>query len=249
MKDLCFLYAITIGNEYGMAAYIGSVGEYVEGKEEWSQYAECLDHFLSVNGIVDKKKKDVFLAVIGPQTYKLLKSLVAPAKPGEKEYNQLVEVLMQHFDQAPSEIVRRYRFNTHVQRKGELVAAYVLELQGLAQFCNYGDSLETMLRDRLVCGINDESIQCRLLAETVLTFKRALKLAQGMETAAKEVQEMQGTPQQSTGQSAEEIHAVSKKIFACYRCGQSGHGPAHCTFYTAQCRKRGKFGHIKKMSV
>ena len=166
-----------------------------------------------------------------------MKSLVAPAKPGEKEYNQLVQVLTQHFDPAPSKIVRRYRFNTRVRRKGESVAAYVSELRGLAQFCNYGDSLETMLRDRLVCGINDESIQRRLLAETALTFKKALELAQGMETAAKNVQEMQGTPQQSAGQSAEEVHAVSKKTFVCYRCGQSGHGPAHCTFRTAQCHK------------
>ena len=40
-----------------MAACIGSVGEYVEGKEEWSQYTEHLDHFLSANGIMDEKKK------------------------------------------------------------------------------------------------------------------------------------------------------------------------------------------------
>ena len=58
-----------------------------------------------------------------------------------------------------------------------------------------------------MCGINDESIQRRLLAETALTFKKALELAQGMETAAKDVLEMQGTPQPSAGQSAEEVHA------------------------------------------
>ena len=177
---------------------------------------------------------------------KLLKSLVDPAKPGEKEYNQLVQVLTQHFDPAPSEIVRRYHFNTHVQQKGESVAAYVLELRGLVQFCNYGDLLETMLRDCLMCGINDKSIQCRLLAETALTFKKALELAQKMETAAKNVQEMQGTPQQSAGQLAEKVHAGSKKTFVCYRCGQSGHGPAHRTFRTIQCRKCGKIWAYQK---
>ena len=106
-----------------------------------------------------------------------------------------------------------------------------------------------MLRDRLVCGINDESIQRRLLAEATLTFKMALELAQGMEAAAKDVREMQGTPQPaSAGQESEEVHAVSKRTeFVCYRCGQSGHSPAHCTFRTAQCHKCGKLGHIKKM--
>ena len=114
---------------------------------------------------------------------------------GDKEYNQLVQLLTQHFEPAPSEIVRRYRFNSRIRQKGESVATYVSELRGLAQFCNFGESLETMLRDRLVCGINDESIQRRLLAEATLTFKKALELAQGMEAAAKDVREMQGTPQ------------------------------------------------------
>ena len=87
-----------------------------------------------------------------------------------------------------------------------------------------------------------------MLAEATLTFKKALELAQGMEAAAKDVREMQGTPQPaSVGQDSEEVHAVSKRTeFVCYRCGQSGHSPAHCTFRTAQCHKCGKLGHIKK---
>ena len=70
-----------------------------------------------------------------------------------------------------------------------------------------------------------------------------------MEAAAKDVREMQGTPQPaSAGQDLEEVHVVSKRTeFVCYRCGQSGHSPAHCTFRTAQCHKCGKLGHIKKM--
>ena len=47
---------------------------------------QTFEHFLSANGIEDEKKKDVFLTVIRLQIYKLLKSLVAPAKPGEKDY-------------------------------------------------------------------------------------------------------------------------------------------------------------------
>ena len=148
-----------------MATYIVSIGEYREGKEEWSQYTEHLNHFLSANCIKDGKKKDIFLTVIGLQTYKLLKSLVASAKPGEKNYTQLVEVLTQHFDPAPSEIVQRYHFNARNQRKGETVTTYVSELRELAQFCNFRESLDTMLRDCLVCRINDEAMQCHLLTE------------------------------------------------------------------------------------
>lgn len=46
-----------------------------------------------------------------------------------------------------------------------------------------------MLRDRLVCGINDDRIQRRLLAETELTFDKSLQKA--VETASKYVQDLQ----------------------------------------------------------
>ncbi|KAI7796507.1 hypothetical protein IRJ41_023564, partial [Triplophysa rosa] len=56
----------------------------------------------------------------------------------------------------------------------------------LAHDCNYGERLTEMLRDRLVCGINEDRIQRRLLVETDLTFEKALKIAQAMETANKD---------------------------------------------------------------
>ena len=40
-----------------------------------------------------------------------------------------------------------------------------------------------MLRDRIVCGINDVRIQRRLLAEPGLSLAKALELALALETA------------------------------------------------------------------
>ena len=42
---------------------------------------------------------------------------------------------------------------------------FLSELPALAEFCNFGPSLDDMLRDRLVCGVEDPPIQRRLLAE------------------------------------------------------------------------------------
>ena len=55
---------------------------------------------------------------------------------------------------------------------------------------DFQNTLEEMLRDRLVCGINDEQIQRRLLAESSLDFKKAMKLATSMETAAKNARDL-----------------------------------------------------------
>ena len=80
-------------------------------------------------------------------------------------------------------IVRRFYFNARKQQAGETVAEYVAALRKEAEFCNHGDSLSEMLRDRLVCRITDTSVQKRLLAEKDLTLDKAVSLAQSVEIA------------------------------------------------------------------
>ena len=45
------------------------------------------------------------------------------------------------------------------------MSTFVAELRALAEFCNFGDSLDDMIRDRIVCGIMNGKIQQKLLAE------------------------------------------------------------------------------------
>ena len=47
-----------------------------------------------------------------------------------------------------------------------------------------------MLRDRLACGINDQTIQRKMLVEKDLTFKRALEIAEGTQAADQNYREM-----------------------------------------------------------
>ena len=93
--------------------------------------------------------------------------------------------LKKHFNPTPSETVQRSKFHSRVRRPEETIAAFVADLRSLAEFCNFGSSLDDMLRDRIVCGVNNRKIQQTLLSEKTLTLKKALEVAQGWETAAK----------------------------------------------------------------
>lgn len=42
-----------------MAALIRQVGEFVEGQEEWSQYAEIVDHYYAANDVTEAEKKGI----------------------------------------------------------------------------------------------------------------------------------------------------------------------------------------------
>ena len=101
-------------------ATISRIEEFHDDKEDWNQYAERLEHFFTANGITsDEKKRAVFLTVIGAKAYKQLRSLIAPAKPGEKDFTVLAEAMKNHYTPAPSEIVQRFRFNSCFCRPGE----------------------------------------------------------------------------------------------------------------------------------
>ena len=229
-------------------------------QDEWPLYVERLEHVFVANDITDgAKKQAVFLSVIGASNYKLLSSLVAPARPREKEYSALVDKLTEHFTPAPSQIVQRYKFHTRFRKSGESVAAFVSpELRSIAKFCNFRDTLETMLRDRIVCGINFAVIQCRLLSEKDLTFKTTLELAQSMESVAKKLKELSNSGQLkppatagSTPTALEPVHQVSAnasvKSQQCYRCGKKGYYAPACKYKDTICNKCGKVGHLQKV--
>ena len=52
----------------------------------------------------------------------------------------------------------RYKFHTREHGPSESIANYVAELKSIGGLCGFQDTLPDMLRDRLVCGVNDGRI-------------------------------------------------------------------------------------------
>ncbi len=217
-----------------------------------------LHHFFEANEIDDaSRQKAILLTSVGSQTYSLMRNLVSPTKPGDKTFDELVKLLKDHFNPKPSEIVQRFKFNSRNRQHGETVMEYVAVLRKLVQDCNYGDKLSEVIRDRLVCGIGDDRIQRRLLSEPDLTFDKALKLAQAIETASKDVKDLQSLEfAPSHVRAPQAVHKMSAKQTpskqqhqrkVCYRCGGEQHRAGDCRFIKETCHKCGKVGHIQKV--
>ena len=222
-------------------AYLGTISEFSNTQESWITYVERLGQYLAANKIEDAdQRRAILLSVCGPATYRLIRNLVSPKKPNELKFGEIVEIVQKHHDPKPSVIVQRYRFNSRSRRAGESVAAYVAELRHLSEHCEFGMTLNEMLRDRLVCGVEESKIQRRLLAEPDLTFDKAFELAIASESADKNAKDLQ--PPASTSSTVNRMQ--HKKI--CHRCGDK-HNAADCKFKTAECRKCGKKGHIARV--
>ena len=78
----------------------------------------------------------------------------------------------------------------------------------MVEHCNYGGTLNEMLRDRLVCGINDDAIQRRSLSEEGLTFVKKQTIAQNAEAVTKNMKELHRD--QKASDSDTHVHKVNR---------------------------------------
>ena len=144
---------------------------------------------------------------------------------------------------------------------------FVAELRALAEFCNFGDTLNVMLWDRIVCGINDDATQRRLLAEPDLNYAKAVETARSMEAASLSMKELKSGPPSAGGYASgsntatllptvhrtsaatrsPESGPMSRREPICYRCGVKGHTVAKCILdKNVVCHQCGKKGHMRR---
>ena len=158
--------------------------------------------------------------------------------------------MKKHHNPKPSEIVQRHKFFSRFRQQGKSISTFMSELRALAELCNFGTSLDIMLCDRLVCGVNDSHIQCRLLSEPVLTLETAMKIVLGMGSIAQNAITLQGGGEASAAFSGEVLKFTGAKpgsrkqqMPSCTHYGKPGHHPSKCRFKDAKCHHCGKVGH------
>ena len=165
---------------------IGNIEIFDANSDDFPSYAEQIEQYMIANDVKDEKRKAaIFLTLVGRKTYNLLRDLALPGKPADLKFTEAIELLKNHFNPKPLVIAKRYKFYQRRQETAENVAEYLAPLRKCAEHCNFADFLQQALRDKFVCGLNSSTIQQRLLAESELTLKRALEIAQSMEAAAK----------------------------------------------------------------
>ncbi len=78
-----------------MATLLGKIGPFDPQEEGWPYYVERLEEFFEANDITGdrnaSKKRSVFISVMGPRSYTLLRNLLAPVKPKDQTFDQLVQ--------------------------------------------------------------------------------------------------------------------------------------------------------------
>ena len=200
--------------------------------ESVDDYKERFDFYCTAVGVRQDRLKAFFLARVGREVFSKVKILASPRPLTELDLPEIVDLMKEHYN------TERFKFFKRAQQEQETLANYLAELRKLAKNCNFGNYLDTALRDQLVCGLSDRKTQWELLCIPNLTLAIASERARAAEAASRETQQL--NPAVAT-------HQLSQHGSHCHRCGRHGHTGATCIHKDKRCHYCKKVGHLSSV--
>ena len=244
-----------------------SSGNVAENWRRWSTRWELYKKAAGVATLEQDVQCAVFLHVIGDAAVDVYETMTF-ADGENNRLEPLVKKFKDYCNPRKNVTFERYVFNCRNQKE-EGIDQYVTELKTLAGSCEYGVLRDGLIRDRVVCGINDNSVRGRLLRDHELTLEKAVTTCRAQEAAdiqmksmslnsnggatgtasSSEVNEVQRNRKhrytQSSGDRAKDKgKRDSHNDRKCVYCGYEQHDRAKCPAREKVCNRCNRKGHF-----
>ncbi|GBO00870.1 hypothetical protein AVEN_226930-1 [Araneus ventricosus] len=133
--------------------------------DNWRRFKQLFEIYLIASGN-EAKSSEVKVAILlnaaGEEAVEVFNTFNLSAED-RKDFDKVVN----HFEKftTPKRIVvvERFIFNQRCQEEGETFDVFVMDLKKLVKSCEFGDQSDSVVRDRIVLGIGDASLQERML--------------------------------------------------------------------------------------
>ena len=143
-------------------------------------------------------------------------------------------------------IYERYVFFSRNQDNGKSNDHYVTALKNLTSTCEFGALKESLIRDRIVFGIQDSSVRERLLRDAKLTLKTAMEKVRSSELTQIQLKQIKAemTPDESViainTEKPPEKPPSKFPMIDCKFCGKRHPSNKNlCPAYGSKCQKCG----------
>lgn len=159
-----------------------SIGEYksTEGSSV-SDYFVRFDWALQLSQISVNEYHNYARVHMGGELNTALKILTSPKQPEKFTYVEIKRILSDHFDGKRNIYAESFKFRQVRQDSGESLAGFALRLKQAATFCEYGTSLDRMLIEQMLFGLESRSICDDVIAKEPKTFTEAYEIAYSKE--------------------------------------------------------------------
>ena len=157
-------------------------------KEQWEDYITATKSARKDESI----KAALLRTVMRRDCLKMLKSLNLSSTESQGS-KACLEALENYFKPAKNEIYEKFKFYTCHQGPNELIDQRLTRLRHLSQSCNFGATLDSMLRDRLILGTRDKKAQTHLFREKNVDLNIAINCLRASELAEQQLKKINST--------------------------------------------------------
>ncbi|CAG2201421.1 unnamed protein product [Mytilus edulis] len=153
----------------------------------------------------------------------------------------------------------RHVFFTRNQGPHENIDSYVTDLKNKAKPCEFEHLSDGLIRDRIVCGIQNEGCRARLLREADLTLVKAIDTCRAQEIDSQQLKSLKSTEEHSVNavkqvnksryrqndshKNQRSVHVERQAL--CKNCGRT-HGKRNCPAFGKECHSCNKKNHFAK---
>lgn len=157
--------------------------------ENWKIWIQKFELFYTASGVAEKTEKvqcATFLHIAGEEAIKVFNTFVF--RDGEQDKIEVLKEKFQDYCEPRKNLPYiRHRFFTRAQGPTETIDAYVTDLKNKAKNCEFEQLHDSLIRDRIVCGIRDDRVRSRLLGEADLTLEKAIDVCRASEITSSQV--------------------------------------------------------------
>jgi len=171
----------------------------------------------------------------------VLNTLTFNNEGNQKKLSVLVEKFKEYCTTRRNVTSERHVFNTRRQQPGETIDQYVTDLKKQAKSGEFGDLNDSLIKDRVVCGILSDKTRARLLKQPDLTLAKAIDMCWADETTLTHMKSMGATntskPEtQPVSDEDLDVKALKNKcIHPCGHCGNQHGRQQTCPASGATC--------------
>ncbi len=157
--------------------------------ENWKVWLQKFELYLIASGVAEKSETvqcATFLHIAGEEAIKVYNTFQFTAEEVNK-IDELKKKFKEYCEPRKNLPYIRHMFFMRAQGTGETIDAYVTDLKHKAKDCEFADLTDSLIRDRIVCGIKDDNVRARLLREADLTLEKAIDTCRANEITSNQM--------------------------------------------------------------
>ena len=220
--------------------------------KNWSKWKGEFGFYLTATESTSKPdavKTSRLLTAIGEKGREVYYTFTFTDETEAMEYFTVLQKFDAYMSPKKNITYMRYRFFSCKQLEGQSIDDFATELKSRAQHCEFDTLRDSLIRHKLVVGVNSKKVQERLLREKDLDLNKAIQICR----AAEEVKEQsQDISNGASSRASTQVDKISKKhhsqnkpgnINSCKYC-VSAHSRGKCPAYNQICKGCGKKNHF-----